>query len=315
VLEAHSRGVRSGRFSHLTAQRVLSAARQLGYHRSEIGRSLRTTKSRIVAFIVPDVSNDFCADVAVSLQAALRHRGLAMMLCNSGEDPEVQDEHLAEMKAFRVTAVVMLGAIDTPGLRIAVRDSTPFVFVNRRPPKELRGQFVGIDNHAAGREVAEYFLENNYTECAIIHGLPQYGASAERAEGFIARLQEAGIDIPSTKRVEARLTIQDGYEHGKRFLAHSAKPRAVFCGNDQVAYGVYRACVEQSLRVHQDLAIFGFDDSHVNSWLAPWLNTVHVPAASFGTAVTELLSGASEGRSCTQKEILLPFELKIRQTA
>ncbi len=315
VLDARTRTELRGRFSKETARRVIAAARKLGYHPSELGRSLRTAKTRIVAFFVPDIANDFCADVAVSLQAALRSRGLAMMLCNAGEDPVVQDEYLAEMKAFRVSAMVMLGAIDTPGLRDAAQDDTPFLFVNRKPPKGLKGHFVGIDNRAAGRQVAEYFLSQGYAECAIIHGPLRYAASAERAAGFIGRLVEAGLTVPSTRRIEARLTIEDGYQQAKRFLARRMKPRALFCGNDQIAYGVYRACLELGIRVHDDLALFGFDDNHINEWLAPWLNTVAVPTASFGPAVADLLAGVIEKHPDLSAEVLLPFELRIRQPA
>ena len=314
VLHTQARGEQRGRFSKETAERVLDAARMLGYQPSELGRSLRTAQTRIVAFLVPDFANDFCADVAVSLQAALRRHGLAMMLCNACEDPEVQDEYLNEMKAFRVTAMVMLVAFDTPGLRLAVQDSTPFLFVNRRPPKGLKGHFVGIDNDAAGRQVADYFLTKNYTNCAIIHW-PHSEAVRERAAGFIDRLAEAGVAIPPGQRIEARLTIEDGYQQAKNLLGRRKKPRALFCGNDQVAYGVYRACCELGLRVHDDLAIFGFDDNQINGCLAPWLNTVHVPAAAFGPAIADLLVGVIERHPDLPAEVLLPFELKIRQPA
>jgi DNA-binding LacI/PurR family transcriptional regulator len=84
-----------------------------------------------------------------------------MMLCNACEDPEVQDEYLTEIKAFRVTAIVMLAAFDTPRLRVAVQDSTPFLFVNRRPPKGLKGHFVGIDNGAAAGRCFGAFIVLN----------------------------------------------------------------------------------------------------------------------------------------------------------
>jgi LacI family transcriptional regulator len=74
-LRAAARVEQRGRFSKETAEKVLDAARMLGYQPSELGRSLRTAKTRIVAFLAPDVANDFCADVAVSLQAALRGMG------------------------------------------------------------------------------------------------------------------------------------------------------------------------------------------------------------------------------------------------
>ena len=74
-----------------TAEHVRSVARELRYVPSEIGRSLRRASTRVVVMIVPDSTNDFCADVSVSVGRALADTGLSMILMNSGEEPQLQD--------------------------------------------------------------------------------------------------------------------------------------------------------------------------------------------------------------------------------
>lgn len=294
-----------------TAARVTAAARMLNYRPSEIGRSLQSSTTRIAVLLVPDATNDFCADVAISLEQALQGCGLSMVLCNTAEDAERQDRLLADAESLRPSAIVLLGAIDTPALRALAARNPRLVFVNRRPPPPIRAPYVGIDNRAAGRAVAEHFLARSYLDCAVIHGPRQYSASRDRLDGFIGRFAEAGA-AGRVRQIESRLTMEAGYRHGHALLA-GIPPQAVFCGNDMIAYGIHRAALEVGARVPDDIAIFGFDDNRVNAWLAPWLTTVQVPALDFGAAVVSILRGGDA--ASPPGDVILPFALTLRRSA
>lgn len=293
-----------------TLERVRDAAQRLGYTPSEIGRSLRLATTRIVVLIVPDATNDFCADVAISLEQALKTAGLSMVLCNTGEDADRQDELIDDAEGLRPHAIILLGAIDTPRLRALARSKTRVVFVNRRPAPEVKAPFVGIDNEAAGRMVARHFLDRGHASFAIIHGSRRYSASRGRLTGFLACLAEGGVPPGSVIQIESELTMEAGYRHGQELLDRPSPPRAVFCGNDMIAYGIHRAATERGVRVPEDLAICGFDDNRVNAWLAPWLTTVHIPALDFGAAVLSLLQGGDG----PEGEVILPFSLTLRHS-
>lgn len=303
------------RFSEETAERVRDAARQMNYFPSELGRSLRTATSRSAALLVPDTTNEFCADVAASLEAALQKSHLSMILCNTAEDPVRQDNYLNQIEARGIGAIVIQGVVESPKLLELSRRNVPIVFINRRPPEPIQGDFVGIDNYAAGRDVAEHFLLKGYHDCAAIHGSLSYAASRERLLGFKERLSAVGIGLEPQRMIQSALTPDAGYAHAKSLFARSQKPRAIFCGNDAIAYGVYRAALEEGLIVPGDVAIFGFDDNRMNRWLAPWLSTVHVPVADFGEAVAEILREQSENPSRDVRTVLLPYSLAIRESA
>lgn len=294
-----------------TAERVSAALRSLHYSPSEIGRSLKTSATRIVVLLVPDSTNDFCADVATSLEHALQTIGRSMVLCNTAEEPDRQDQLLRDAESLRPSAIVLLGAIDTPTLRSLVHRHSRVIFVNRRPPPGIRAPYVGIDNYSAGRMVAEHFLAHDYVDCAVIHGPRQYSASRERLTGFLDRFLEAGAS-KHVRPIQSGLTIDAGYQHGREIVA-TKLPRAIFCGNDMIAYGVNRAVHEAGLQVPGDVALFGFDDNRVNRWLAPWLTTVHVPALDFGEAVRSILD--REGQRDQNPEVILPFTITYRTSA
>src|SRR5699024_6969542 len=100
-------------------------------------------------------------------------------------------------------------------------------------------------------------------------------------------------------------------------LREAKPPQAVFCGNDPIAYGLYRRCHELGLRVPEDVAIFGFDDNPLNEWLAPWLSTVHIPLEELGYQISEtmdrLLSNSGEDEYIPKH--YLPYTLQVRTSA
>lgn len=296
-----------------TQVRVREAAEALGYRPAHAGRSLRLRQTRLVALLIPDIANAFYSAIARSIETALRRQDHTMILCNTGEDPALQDFYLREMQAYHVRGVALLGAVESNGLTSALTSGLPIAFVNRKPPRG-GGVFVGIDNAAAGRAVAQHFLTQGFRRCGVIHGPLHSSASRERFEGFMARLQEAGCAPEPIHVHDGGLSMEGGYRAAAEMLA-ADPPRAIFCGNDLVAYGLFRRCRENGLRVPQDIAIFGFDDNPMNDWTAPWLSTVHIPYDAFGAAVTEALCRLWDGTGAVRQAALLPFSIKLRGSA
>lgn len=292
-----------------TLENVKRAAEILGYTPSEIGRSLRLARSRVVVMLVPDAANHFTADVAASVENAIKKMGLSMVLANASEDAEQQDRLLADALGLRARAIVLQGAIDTPRLRDLCARQNNVIFVNRRPAEGIIAPYVGVDNYAAGYAVGQYFAKRGYQDSVAIHGPKTYSGSTERLEGFIAGFGKSG----TIQLVESAYTMEAGYEHGRQLLEQRGKKLAIFCGNDMIAYGVHRAAREKNLRIPDDVVLMGFDDNRLNDWLAPWLSTVSVPAFDFGPAISDLIEGRPKEPS--SRNILLPFQIKLRESA
>lgn len=296
-----------------TRERVKEAAIALGYKPAHAGRILRLQQTKLVALLMPDISNAFYAAIARSIEIALRARDYTMILCNTDEDPKLQDFYLQEMRAYRVRGIALLGAVESPGLSFALDKGLPIIFVNRRPPD--KGTFVGIDNYAAGKAVAEHFLVQGFSSYAVIHGPLHSSASRERYEGFSNRLQEAGRSLSKSNIVDGGLSAESGYKAARLLVGEQSYPRAVFCANDLVAYGLFRFCRERSLRVPEDIAIFGFDDNPMNEWILPWLSTIRIPYDAFGNAVTQALFNMWDGVGVKDVERVLPFTVELRGSA
>jgi LacI family transcriptional regulator len=277
-----------------TVAKVRAAVAELDYRPSSAGRVLRHGQSRLVAVLAANLANPAMAAIAASTEAALRERGLVMVLADTHERADLQDEYLMEMQAQRVRATVLLAAVASPRLAVATANGEALLFVNRQSPVDEAAAFVGIDNDRAGREVADFFVAQGRRHLAVIHGSLGSSATAQRVAGFKASLrrQKASGDP------RLRIATAPGFDHldiGYQAIATLLRDRApidgVFCTSDLIAFGAHRYLQEAGLVVQDEIILVGFDDSPLNDWIAPWLSSVRVPYDEFGHAIAEAIVG------------------------
>lgn len=295
--------------SAATRARVEKAAAALNYSPNRIGQALRGQVDETYAMVISSIRNNFFSAVAWEIERRFNDRGAAILLLNSNEDPALQDRCLKEVTARQVAGVFLLCAIESPGMSV-LTTHTPVLFINRRVDAIPQVPFVGIDDRAAATEMARAVLEGRPRRIGIIHGPTRSPTSRMRLVGYREAFAKAGREVADADIVEARLSMASGYQCARRLLDGAAYDSLV-CGNDQIAYGVFRRCRELGLDLPRDVSIYGFGDIPLNQWLAPWLNTVSVPHVRFAEA-------AMAGRDVlvlgdTPDDAVLPYDLVLRR--
>jgi len=281
----------TGKATAETIARVQAAAARHAYRPLAAARDLRTGSSRLVAVLAPNLANPTMAAIAASIEDALRQDGLGLVLCDTHDEAQGQDRAIAEMRALSPRALVLLGAVASPGLAALRRAGEPVLFVARRCPGEKAAPFIGIDDHRAGRDVAQRMIADGAARLAIIHGPLFSSATAERLAGFRAacgaRLGET--DVLTAAGLD-HFTI--GAAAAQVLLRREARPDGVMCTSDLLAFAVHRVLEEAGGPMP---AIWGFDGGPLNAWVAPWLRSVGLPYAAFGAAVRHWLNGGPAG--------------------
>lgn len=276
--------------SPATVERVREAIAALDYRPTSAGRSLRQKTSRLVAVLAANLANPAMAAIAASAEMALRDNGLVMVLCDTHDQPELQDEYLREMLAQQARAIVMLGAVDSPRLRELKESGTPLVFVNRRNPTGIDGPFVGIDNLRAGEDVARWALGCKPAGVALIHAPLSSSATRDRVTGIRNAFAAAGAPLESVLVMSPAGAdhLHIGFDAAKKLLADGRRPDLVICTSDLIAFGAARTWRE-ALPQQLPPRMIGFDDSPMNAWLAPTLSSIRIPYEAFGPAIVSAI--------------------------
>ncbi|MDX3806328.1 LacI family DNA-binding transcriptional regulator [Bosea thiooxidans] len=298
---------KSGRASAETIARVAEAIERLGYRPNPVGRALRRRASRVVAMLSPNLDNPAMAAIAVSTEAALRDAGYVMILCDTHDRPELQDDYLQAMRDQFVAGYVMVSAVRSKGLEEALGRGDPVVFVARRNPFG-GGAFVGIDDRAAGADAADFMLARGIERPAVLMAAQNISSTAERAAGFIERLVARGIPDEAIRRASAPglSHIEIGYSAAGALVRDGGWPPGALCVSDLIAYGAYRLAVESGLAIPRDCTLVGVDGNGLNDWIAPWLTSIRIPYEIFGRHILEQLRLQWSG--AVTSEVHVPHE-------
>lgn len=302
--------------SNETILRVRASIDQLGYRPTSIGRALRRQESRIVGLLAATIANPTMAAIASSIEWALRAEGYVMSLCDTHELPEVQDEYLLEMQSLLVRAVIIVGAVESKQLDAMREAGVPVLFVNRPDPYNQSCAYVGMDNYQAGFDVAQTLIQKGIRRFGLIHASLSRTAASHRYQGFMDGITQAGCSLDDVVHVssDGLNHLDIGYAAMGHYLDGAAhafeKPRVIVCMSDILAYGAYRRAQEAELDPSLDFAFFGFDDNPLNYWLAPWLNSIGVPADSYGNACVDLLKDIWSGLEVTSP-VYLPHSIRL----
>ena len=278
-----------------TVARVMQAVERLGYRPNHAGRSLRRRESQIVAMLAPNLDNPAMAAIAASTEAALREAGYVMILCDTHDRADLQDEYLEAMRAQMARAAVLVSAVASPGLASAMKRGDALVFVNRRNPMGP-GAFVGVDNLRVGADAADFLRECGVRRAATLAPALASSTIAERLRGFSERWRARGGAALRAACGEGpdHLAIGDGAVD--RLVGDGGWPAGLFCPSDLIAYAAHRRALADGVAIPRDCRIVGVDGNALNRWVAPWLASVAVPYARFGAAVVEQLEARWAGR-------------------
>jgi LacI family transcriptional regulator len=300
-----------------TQEVVRDVIRQLGYRPNNVARSLRTRRSRMVAVVVPDITNTFYAVLARGLADAVELAGYASYVCNTDENPEREEAFLADVLDRGVDGVVMAAGNLTAQARTDPTGlGVPAVCIGAAPEDDPQVDLVTPDDAAGSYAAVEHLVGRGARRIAMIEGAEATGSG--RAGGYRRALAEAGLPVKPDLIVHGDWTRPGGRRAMNRLLSLPARrrPDAVFCANDLTAIGAIDAAHERGLAVPEDVAVAGFDDVDAATIVNPPLTTVRNPAYEIGSAAGELLLSRMTGEyTGHRRTVVLPCSLVIRQSA
>jgi LacI family transcriptional regulator len=300
--------------SAATRQRVLEAVQELGYRPNNVARNLRTQRSKMVAVVVPDITNPFYSVLTRGLADALQDADYGTFVCNTDRVVHREQRFVEDVLDRGVDGVVM-GAVNVSVETIMkLADvGTPFVCVGAEIDNPHVDRIVA-DDEIGSREATAHLLGRYDGPVAMIQGPDDSGSA--RVDGYRRALERAGVPFDRRLLGHGDWTRQGGAQAMAELLAGPRRPRAVFCANDLMAVGAMDTLREAGLRIPQDVALVGFDDIEAATLVSPALTTVRNPSYETGRAAGELLLSRMAGEHrIGQRTVVLPCRLVVRESS
>ncbi|WP_165947140.1 LacI family DNA-binding transcriptional regulator [Micromonospora sp. 15K316] len=298
-----------------TRETVRNVIRELGYRPNNVARSLRTRRSRMVAVVVPDITNSFYAVLTRGLADAVDAAGYGTYVCNTDAIPEREEAFLADVLDRGVDGVVMAsGPTDARARSGSPAPGVPAVCIGGSHDDAPRLDLVTPDDTVGSHAAVTHLIRRGARRIAMIEGPLPSGSARE--DGYRQALTEHGISVDPDLMVRGDWTRPGGHAAMHQLLTLPERPDAVFCANDLAAIGAIDAAHEQRLVVPDDVAVVGFDDVDAATIVNPPLTTVRNPAYDIGRTAGELLLSRMDGSyDGDGRTVVLPCPLIVRGSA
>jgi DNA-binding LacI/PurR family transcriptional regulator len=247
--------------SEKTREKVLEAAKKLGYRPNSIARSLITRSSRIIAAVASQMDNPFYSLVIDQASRRLQKEGYHLLLFLV-EDKGEPEGVMSEILQSQADGILMLTASLTSSFaEECVARSIPVVMINRIVDFAGVSQ-VSSDNYHGGYWVGSFLASSGHERIAFIAGILNSSTSEYRRKGFIDALAAHGQQCWAMEHGD--YLFERAKEAARRLFAKPPYPDAVFAANDHMAIAVIETVrSELGLRVPDDVSVVGFDDTPI----------------------------------------------------
>jgi LacI family transcriptional regulator len=297
-------------------KKVMDAMVALDYHPDSVARSLKTGKTNVIGVVVPDITNVFYPEVVRGVEEAAGLAGYSVVLCDSNEDPKLEDRHLATLFSRRVEGVLLACCAGSTAYDTIVRQRFPVVFIDRLPPTAAEGT-VSTDNVQAGYIAAKHLIELGHIRIAMVAGHLGLSPHHDRLEGFRKAMQESHLPILDEFLIDGNVQVDNGLDAGRQLLNLSTLPTAIIVNNNKLLLGVVQALEERRIRIPDQLSLVCVDDYIWNRYFNPSLTAVAQPTYEIGKRAFELLlkiANRRPGEELTETNVRLAAELRVRNS-
>ena len=313
--------VDSANISKETSQRVLEAARAIGYVPDVSARTLARGKSPNIGLVLAQPHeqvfiDEYIPSVITGLSQLTRQHGYRILveLVEQGSPP---DTYLNLIRGKEVAGIVASfnepSEEDRRELAASVTEGLPIVSLQNWHDALPS---VEVDKLDGVRQVVRHLIGLGYRRIACITyaPVPDQLEATRRLQIYRQLLEEAGIPYDETLVRHGGYDPETGYAAMKSLLELSPLPTALYAMNDVMAFGAMTAIHEAGLRVPQDIAVVGFDDIRLAQYSRPALTTVREPDIQHGWVAGKMLINLMNDQPLEQKHVVLKTELKIRDS-
>lgn len=295
-----------------TAERIRQAIAETGYIPNMLASGMASNKSKLVAVLIPHLTDSIFNDTIEAMVEELAAAGLNVLLGLTGVSASRTSELIRGALSRRVDAIISSGPLE-PGIVDVVRRSSSLFIQIWELPENPVGIAVGFSHEAAGRDMARFLVSRGYRRPHLITA--DGARAALRRDAFVAEWQA----LAATEVTQAMVDIPSRFGHARRAFADLRRlpelPDVVVCGSDYLAQGLIVEAQAAGIKVPDGLAVVGFGNSSIASDMRPTITTIDIDGRRIAREVLAAITRHSAGDPPVQQAVDVGFRLIARESA
>ncbi|MGM0829622.1 MAG: LacI family DNA-binding transcriptional regulator [Bacillota bacterium] len=266
-----------------TREKVLTAAKKIGYRPNASAKNLKKNKSEIIGFFLSGFTGPFFNEILEGVQDVVIKNGYEMVVCASNS------KHRLLIESYVDGAIILNFHVDDHTIDFLANEKMPIVALDR----EMNNPHIKnvLLQNKVGIELAvKHLADNGHQRIGFIGGSYDSFDGEMRLAGYKESLKKYNVPFNEEDVIRARFTeissllVMDDY-----IKKNDIYPTAFVCANDEMAMGAIKALQQNGISVPNDVAIVGFDDIALSKHFNPPLSTVRIQKKLWGKTAAEVL--------------------------
>ncbi|MEM7335302.1 MAG: LacI family DNA-binding transcriptional regulator [Chloroflexota bacterium] len=299
--------------SATTRERIMTIVDELGYRPNRLAQGMASKRSLTIGLIITDVTNPAHANVSRGIQDCAQSNNYNVFIRNTDSNKQNELEALNSFVSEGVDGIVLVGPRHTIDEIMNFADRTlPIVVVHRY----IKAPYVAsilADVVGATKKALEYLFGAGHRSIGLITRLGNLDNS-NHLQGYKQAYQSRELTYSPDWVIQAERTLAGGYKGTQRLLSLNPEMTAIITYNDLMAIGAMKACSDMGRCVPDSVAIMGFDDIALSSYVTPSLSTIRFNGYEVGRVAMERLLDMVARPDVIFSPTLLDIELVIRDS-
>lgn len=296
-----------------TRQKVFEAAEVLHYSPNAIAQAMARQRTNKIAFLIckegATILDEFYAGICNGIMHAINQLDYELVISTAAD----WDLAASNSKNKQVEGVILGGNARPDMISELQSRKVAVVLVNNRMPG-FDLPCVVSDEYGGVRQALEHLISRGHRDIAMLAGRFSPYILNERYRAFLEIAQAHGLPADARHIKLCDPTVESAAEACLELLSREDRPTAIFGTNDAVAAGAMKAARRLGLRLPEDLAVTGLDDSSVCRMLEPELTSVHIDCRQMGELSVKMMQTLLAGEKAVPQVTVVPTELQIRSS-
>ena len=288
-----------------TKKRVREMAEKMGYRANPYAGHLHTHKSKTIAIIVPEITNNFFIQAIGGAESIARDNDYHILIYVTRDSFEQEEGILKHLQNGRVDGVIMSLSRTTKTydhINELMQFKIPVVFFDRIC-HEIETAKVITDDFASGFNATEHLIQNGCRNIAFLSISETLSIDNKRKQGYLEALAKHDIPVNDSFIIRCNGDEKANYKKIRQLLQEKKRPDGVFASVEKLALSTYYVCIDLKLKIPADLKVICFSNLRTAPLLNPSLTTITQPAFEMGKQAAAILF-----RHLNKKHVFIPNE-------